>query len=72
VVRTNHPTNFGSASILMAIQIALLFPSAENKHRMNKRKILAVTQNQGPNMPNQGQSHGHNCNQAGGTRMFAL
>jgi hypothetical protein len=64
VVCTNHPNDFDSASTLMATQIALLFPSAENEHRTNKRKILAVTQN----MPNQGRGHGRNRNHAGGNR----
>jgi hypothetical protein len=64
VVRTNHPNDFDSASTLMATQIALLFPSAENEHRTNKRKISVVTQN----VPNQGRGHGRGRNQAGGNR----
>jgi hypothetical protein len=66
VVRTNHPTDFDSASTLLATQIALLFPSASNDPR-NKRKISAVMrQNQGSGMPHQGRGHGNNRNQAGG------
>jgi hypothetical protein len=68
VVRTNHPNDFDSASTLMATQIALLYPSAENKHRTNKRKISAVAQNQGPTQQNQGRGHGRNRNQAVGNR----
>jgi hypothetical protein len=68
VVRTNHPNDFDSASTLMATQIALLYPSAENEHRTNKRKISAVAQNQGPNAQNQARGNGRNRNQAGGNR----
>jgi hypothetical protein len=65
VVRTNHPTNFDSASTLMATQITLLFPSPNNDPR-NKRKVSAMMQqSQGPRAPNQGCGHGCNCNPVG-------
>jgi hypothetical protein len=62
VVRSTHPTDFNSASTLMAGQIALLYPAASTDVR-NKRKISAVAQGRGRG---RGRCGGRNAGGRGG------
>jgi hypothetical protein len=64
VVRSTHPTDFNSASTLMAGQIALLYPAASMDLR-NKRKISAVAQTSGRGR-GRGRCGGRNAGGRGG------